>query len=76
MEILNYQTGMQGIQRAVEGMERSANTIARSTGEKASTQDMTTAMVENMENQRMAEASTQVVKSVDEMNESIIDLRA
>jgi flagellar basal body rod protein FlgG len=29
-----------------------------------------------MENQRMAEASTQVVKSVDEMNESIIDLRA
>lgn len=76
MEVLSYQTGMQGIQRAVEGMERSANAIARSTGEKSTTQDLTTATVQNMQDQRMAEASVQVVKSVDEMNESIIDLRA
>ena len=76
MEVLSYQNGLQGLQKAMEGLERNADTVAKSVGDEFSTQDLSTTMVESKQNQILAEASVEVVKSVDEMNEAIIDLKA
>ena len=76
MEVLSYQNGLQGLQKATEGLVRNADTVAKAVGDEFSTQDMSTVMVEAKQNQILAEASVEVVKSVDEMNEAIIDMKA
>ena len=76
MEVLSYQNGMQGLQKATEGLQRNADTVAKMAGDDISTEDMATVMVEAKQNEILAKASVEVVESVDEMNGTIIDMKA
>lgn len=79
MEVVNsFNAGMRGLQYAQEGLQRNAETIARSDtdGDVENAEDVNTAMVESLSFSRQAEASVRVVKAADQVTGSLIDTLA
>lgn len=77
MEVVNsFNAGMRGLQYAQEGLQRNAETIARANGDEKASEEVNTALVENLSYSRQAEASVRVVQAADEVLGSLIDTRA
>ncbi len=73
------QTGLQGIERGVEGVERSATEIVRGgavDGPAGSNSDVVEAVVDLKLYERSIEASAQVVRTADEVLGSLLDTMA
>lgn len=71
-----YNSGMQGLQKAQEGLQRNAETVAKSVAQSEMKEDATTALIESEKNVVQAEASAKIVKAADEMMGTIIDMKA
>ncbi len=77
MEISStFNSGMQGLQRAQEGLDRNAETVAKAVAKSDMTEDVTTAMIESEKNVVQAQASAKVVTAADEMVGTLIDMKA
>ncbi|VAX03980.1 hypothetical protein MNBD_GAMMA20-1107 [hydrothermal vent metagenome] len=73
MNIPALQTGIAGINTALDGMRRNATEIASNTTNPA---DTARALVDLRTHQHQVEASAKVVKAADEMLGSLLDERA
>lgn len=71
-----FDSGLQGIFRAEEGLSRNANTIAKATAGNKRNEDINTALVQSKENQIQAQASTNVVRTANEVMGSLLDIKA
>lgn len=69
---------LQGIQRAQNGMQRSASNIARTgkLGQTENSKDLTRSLVELNQHKNAAIASMKVLKTADEMLGSLLDVTA
>ncbi len=69
---------LQGIQRAQNGMQRSASHIASSSqpGQHEKTKDMTRSLVELNQHKNAGLASIKVLKAADEILGSLLDVKA
>ncbi|MDN3516249.1 hypothetical protein QWY84_01370 [Aquisalimonas lutea] len=68
-----------GLQRADQGLQRNAETVARATADVGDNEDLNTALVEASENANLGRASVSAVNSVDEAMETLgrlVDTRA
>lgn len=71
-----FNAGLRGLQSAQQGLDRSAETVARRSGGLAETATVDTALVQAAAAQRQGEAAVQVVRAVDETLGRLVDLRA
>lgn len=71
-----FNAGLRGLQTAQQGVDRSAEVIARRSGGMAESATIDTALVAAAAAQRQGEAATQVVRAVDETLGRLVDLRA
>lgn len=71
-----FNSGLQGIQRGLSQTQKSANDIADATVRKDSTVgDVTRAVVDLRQAEQQVQASAQVIKTVDEIRGSLIDIK-
>ncbi|HKJ75632.1 MAG TPA: hypothetical protein VKA64_00335 [Gammaproteobacteria bacterium] len=67
-------SGLLGIQRGMQGLERNASEIASATAKQSDqSQSVTDSLVESESNQLQAEASAKVVQTADEALGTILD---
>lgn len=74
-----FNPAITAFQRAEEGMQRSASTVARIGAGLDDKEDLNTALVEATQNRNLAQVSVNVINSVDETLETLgklIDTRA
>lgn len=71
-----FNAGLAGLQQADTGLRRSAEVVARRSGDLPARTTTETALVEAASAERQAEAATRVVRAADETLGSLLDLRA
>ncbi|WP_435103014.1 hypothetical protein [Arhodomonas sp. AD133] len=71
-----FNAGLRGLQSAQHSATRSAEVIARQSGNLAESETMETALVETATAETQAAAATHVVRAADETLGSLIDTRA
>lgn len=71
------QTGVQGVQQGIQGMEKAAGQIAQAaTGEAGSVGELAAPLVELKLYEQSVEASAKVVKTADEVLGTLLDTMA
>jgi len=71
-----FDSGLQGIFRAEEGLSRNANTIAKASAGSKRNEDVNTALVQAKENQIQAQASANVVRTANDVMGTLLDTKA
>jgi hypothetical protein len=77
MNVSALDSGLQGIQRGLDGLRRDAHTIANAgTGTSSDSGDVTASIVNLTTDRNQVQSSAKVVSAVDQMIGSLLDVMA